>query len=107
MRDPDGNLFEGGAPATGETFEVLATLGNCEVERIVSSDRPEPQHYLQAHAEWVVLLKGLARLQVAGELVTLTPGDYLHLPAGEPHRVVATEKGTVWLAIHARGDAST
>ncbi|MCA9545818.1 MAG: cupin domain-containing protein [Myxococcales bacterium] len=103
MRAPDGNLFDRPPPATGEVFEVLARLGGCEVERIVSSSHPEPGEYRQAHAEWVVLLKGGARLQVAGELVSLKPGDHLLLPADEPHRVLATEEGTVWLAVHARG----
>jgi cupin 2 domain-containing protein len=52
----------------------------------------------------VVLLKGAARLRIAGETqdILLEPGDYVHIPAHLRHRVEWTDPGqdTVWLALH-------
>ena len=102
-----GNLFDQAQPpASGERFEVLGQLGGVELERVISSDSPESLLYTQAWPEWVVLLKGGADLEVAGARLSLAPGDYVHLPAGVPHRVLSTESGTVWLALHAKGDVS-
>lgn len=96
-----GNLFEESeVPAAGERFEVLARCGNVEVERIVSSAAPEPTRYVQRQDEWVALLAGEASLDVDGETVHLRPGDWILLPAGTPHSVVAATAGARWLAVH-------
>ena len=50
--------------------------------------------------EWVVVLDGSAELEVAGQQRTLAAGDWIVLPAGTPHRVLATTTGTRWLAVH-------
>lgn len=106
---PDGNLFTDATPPTvGERFETLCTLGpagRVQIERIVSSARPEPGTYVQAQAEWVVLLRGRARVIVDGAPIELIPGDHLHLPAGTPHTVEDTAEGTLWLAVHAHPPA--
>lgn len=95
------NLFADAAPpATGETFTALARLRNVVVERIVSSATPAPDLYVQAQDEWVVLLRGTARLEVEGAVRDLREGDTALLPAGTPHRVLATSAGAVWLAVH-------
>jgi hypothetical protein len=39
---------------------------------------------------------------VDGEAVELTGRDWLLLPSGLPHRLVRTEPGTEWLAVHLR-----
>jgi len=92
-----------GAPATGERVGVLASLagGGVRVEQILSGGLAEPVDYEQAEDEWVVLLAGAATLVVGGETVALTAGDWLYLPAGVPHRLVATEPGSSWLAVYA------
>lgn len=95
-----GNLFAVPPPASGERFDELARFGNTTVERIVSSATPGTAPYDQAHDEWVVLLKGQARLEVHGELIDLGPGDHVALPARTPHRVVSSTVGAVWLAVH-------
>jgi len=96
------HLFERPVPETGEVFEVLARNDRLTVELIVSSDTPEPLLYDQDHDEAVVLLEGGATLWVDGEEIEMGPGDYLCLPAHTPHKVLATRKGTRWLAIHAK-----
>ncbi|HKU42070.1 MAG TPA: cupin domain-containing protein [Polyangiales bacterium] len=95
-----GNVFAALVPAQGERFDELARFGNTSIERIVSSATPGSDPYDQAHDEWVVLLAGHARLEVAGSPVELGPGDHVSLPAHTPHRVLSTSEGAVWLAVH-------
>jgi quercetin dioxygenase-like cupin family protein len=54
------------------------------------------------------VLSGAATLELDGETVGLEARDWLLLPAGLPHRLVHTEPGTEWLALHLHGgdDAS-
>ena len=58
----------------------------------------QPEH------EWVVLLKGAARLRFAGQdqPVELTRGDFVNIPAHHRHRVEWTtpDEPTIWLAVH-------
>jgi cupin 2 domain-containing protein len=53
----------------------------------------------------VVLLDGAAVLEVDGERLDLSPGEWVFLPAGVPHSVVHTEAATSWLAVHLGPDA--
>lgn len=88
-----------------EVFETLLSTDKVRIERITSSGQttPEGEWYDQSENEWVMVLRGAARLQVAdGTEHTLNPGDTLYLPAHLRHRVTWTdpEERTVWLAIH-------
>ncbi len=98
-----GNLFHD-LPETGEgeVFEELLRVDGFRLERIVSSDRPDPAPYDQGWDEWVRLLTGEAELEVEGETIVLQPGDHLHLPAHAVHRVIRTsrEPRCIWLAVH-------
>ena len=96
-----GNLFsEAEPPLNGERFETLLSHKNLVLERIVSSTLITPCEYVQSQDEWVVLIQGEAELQVAGESVVLTSGDYLFLPAGMSHTVKRVSQGAIWLAVH-------
>jgi cupin 2 domain-containing protein len=98
-----GNLFSDlPEPATGEVFEPLLQAKDVTVERITSSSTPDDTSYDQPADEWVCLLQGEAELTVAGERVRMRAGDYLHLPARTPHRVMQTSANPrcVWLAVH-------
>ena len=88
--------------ADGESFQEVIRQGNVVIERIVSSDRPEETTYDQPQDEWVLLLQGRARLEVAGRTVDLEAGDHLLIPAHTVHRVLgtSTEPRCVWLAVH-------
>lgn len=88
-----------------ELFQTLWRNQNLRVERIVSKGHcSEPgQWYNQDWDEWVVLLRGGAKLEFAdGQWLELQPGDYLLLEARQKHRVVCTDPDTetIWLAIH-------
>ena len=92
-------------PTEGEVFEDLLRRGPVRIERIVSSEFPEPVLYDQDQDEWVLLLQGEARLWVAEREVVLVKGDSLFIPAHTPHRVLRTsaEPPCLWLAVHLYG----
>jgi cupin 2 domain-containing protein len=89
-------------PTEGEVFEDLLRRGRVSIERIVSSQFPEPVLYDQPQDEWVLLLQGEARLWVAEREFVLTKGDSLFIPARTPHRVLSTSANPpcVWVAVH-------
>jgi cupin 2 domain-containing protein len=97
---PDEKLAE-------ESFEPLWQRGGLKVERIVSEGHATPPEswYDQRWDEWVLVLRGGARLLCEGEPpIDLGPGDYVLIPARTRHRVERTDahQKTIWLAIHAR-----
>jgi cupin 2 domain-containing protein len=91
---------------SGDEFVELLSTPNLRIERIVSTGHVSPagEWYDQDWAEWVVVLKGSARLHFEGEDQSrlLGPGDYIHIPAHSRHRVewTAPDEPTVWLAVH-------
>lgn len=102
---PSGSLLDALPDARGgEIFTELLRRSGCRVERIVSHGQTTPQDtpYRQAHDEWVLLLRGRARVALCGREVALAPGDHLFIPADTPHWVTFTdpEQPTVWLALH-------
>lgn len=102
-----GNIFEKATPpAAGETFEPLLSIDNLVVERILSSAEVEPREYRQSQHEWVLLLRGKARLSVDGEIVDMTDGDYVFLPAEAPHSVLSVSDGAIWLGVHLHPDST-
>lgn len=92
---------------SGEDFRALLRQPNLVIERIVSSAAPEPVLYDQEQDEWVLLVEGRATIEIAGEAMDLSPGDYVFIPARTPHRVLSTvpEPRCIWLAVHLFADA--
>jgi cupin 2 domain-containing protein len=88
-----------------ELTEVISTGKGVRIERIVSRGHASPEDFWfdQDENEWVILLKGAARLRFAGQdkSLELTPGDYIHILAHARHRVEWTDpdEETVWLAV--------
>ena len=89
------------APARGERSEEVAHLGGIVVEQILSGALDSPVAYDQDHDEWVVVLDGEATLVVGDETLRLVAGDWVLLPAHQPHRLLETASGTRWLAVRA------
>ena len=100
------NIFEEIPGAVAEEFfEELAGSGPVRVERIVSNghESPETGWYNQAHAEFVLVLEGAARLEFEnGGINELKKGDRLEIAPHCRHRVAWTQPGidTIWLAVH-------
>jgi len=101
------NLFEGLQPHSNEElFTKLLDSPSVRIERIVSHGHASPEGfwYDQDEHEWVVVLKGAARLRFEDDsrAIELKPGDSLTIPAHRRHRVEWTtpDEPTVWLAVH-------
>ena len=99
------NLFSDLNPTPLERVDALLTRPDVRIERIVSWGQASPPDfwYDQAEAEWVVVLRGQARLVLRepDEVVEMTPGDWIGIAACRPHRVDWTvpDEATVWLAV--------
>lgn len=86
-----------------ELFSTLLESKNLRIERIVSHGHSSPNEfwYDQNHNEWVMVLKGAARLRFEDETVEMKPGDFMSIPAHKKHRVDWTtpDEPTIWLAV--------
>jgi len=74
-------------------------------EKIISNGFKSPQsEWMSSNTkEWVVLIKGRARLEIEdGEVLNLKAGDYFLIPGKTKHRLLFTSKKPYcyWLAIH-------
>jgi cupin 2 domain-containing protein len=100
------NLFDNIPEALPEEqFDTLIETGAVRIERIVSQGHTAPAAgwYDQDHSEWVLLLKGAARLAFEdGREIDMSPGDWLEIPSRQMHRVAWTDphQSNVWLAVH-------
>lgn len=87
-----------------ELFTKLVDCAPVRIERIVSYGHASPHDfwYNQDHHEWVIVLKGCARICFEGEAPReLKPGDFVSIPAHKKHRVewTAPDETTIWLAV--------
>src|SRR5215469_11646600 len=88
-----------------EHSQTLVATGDFRIERIVSHGQSSPEGfwYDQANAEWVLLVRGRARLRFEdGRVLELSPGSFVNIPAHQRHRVEWTDPAqpTIWLAVH-------
>ncbi len=87
-----------------ELITTLLEAANVRIERIVSHGHALPAGFWfdQDQHEWVVVLKGAARLRFEDGTVEMKPGDFVNIPAHEKHRVEWTtpDEPTVWLTVH-------
>lgn len=94
-----------------EFFDVLLQQKNVniKIERIISSAHktPEGKWYNQDDDEWVIVLKGEAKIEFFdGEIFIMKEGDYLSIPKNDKHRVIYTSENPecLWLAIHLKNN---
>ncbi len=87
-----------------ELVQTLIRAADVRIERIVSHGHVSPADfwYDQPQHEWVIVLKGAARLQFEDGRVNMRAGDFVNIPAFKKHRVDWTTPGepTVWLGVH-------
>ena len=94
------------ASRAAEQITDLLAAPSLRLERIVSLGQATPpgEWLDQERAEWVILLRGAARLRLDGESGAreLQPGDYVNIPARCRHRVEWTtpDEPTIWLTLH-------
>ncbi|MBK2105402.1 cupin domain-containing protein [Francisella philomiragia] len=97
------NLFDV-IPSTSneEIFVDLLKNDNIHIEKIISYGQVTPidEPYIQSHDEWVVVLKGMAKLRLDNNDYILDEGEHLFIPKNTKHWVTYTENPTIWLALH-------
>lgn len=87
-----------------EIFETLIMHNNVKIEKIISKGHSSSNDfwYNQEENEWVILLKGHAKLLFEkSEIIELLPGDYINILSNTKHRVEWTDpvNETIWLAV--------
>ncbi|MGF1760481.1 cupin domain-containing protein [Photobacterium sagamiensis] len=88
-----------------EIFQDLVKTDSVRIERIISRGHSTPSGdwYDQEENEWVLVVKGEAKLLFEEEMkvVHLNEGDYINIPANQRHQVTWTspDKETIWLAV--------
>ena len=100
------NLFSNlPAEISSELIDSLVEKPGIRIERIVSQGQVTAagEWYDQEENEWVIVLRGKARLHLEGDdrMREMGPGDYLNIPAHQRHRVEWTDpdEPTFWLAV--------
>lgn len=100
------NIFAGATvPAGLEQCLTLFESAAVRVERIVSNTHSSPAGfwYDQPEDEWVMILRGQARLEFAdGESLAMRAGDHVTIASHVSHRVSETDAETIWLAVHVK-----
>lgn len=101
-----GNLFSPlPTQLPEEVSQMLVNSASVRIERVVSHGHASPVGfwYDQDENEWVIVLKGRAKLQFQGDekLLEMGPGDFVNIPAHQRHRVQWTtdQEPTIWLAV--------
>jgi cupin 2 domain-containing protein len=88
----------------------LHDAAGVRIERIVSHGHASPDGFWfdQVQQEWVMVLKGAARLRFEGEVppVEMKPGDLVNIPVHTKRRIgwFSPDEQTVWLAIFCEDD---
>ncbi len=100
----DGNVFAGlPGELPEELIEVLARGNGVKVERIVSRGHCSTDDfwYDQEETEFVLVLRGAARIEFEDRQVEMKTGDFLTIAPHCKHRVAWTtpDEDTIWLAV--------
>ena len=101
------NVFSGlPAAKKREAFQTLHKGKGFRIERIVSLGQatPKGQWLCSKAEEWVIVLRGRARLSFkrGRKILDLKAGDSVFIPSKTCHRVEWTHprQKTVWLTVH-------
>jgi len=96
------NLFEIETlpPEDREFFQTIFKNDKVKIKKIISNTLKTPQTFIQKENEFVILLKGCAKIEINGEIRKLKAGDWLFIPADTPHTLIKTKKTAVWLAVY-------
>lgn len=100
------NIFDGiPDEIPEEIIREIISSENVRIERIISKGQSSPEDfwYDQNENEWVIVLRGKAKLQFfdISHPVELKEGDYINIPSHNKHRIVWTDPDneTIWLAV--------
>jgi cupin 2 domain-containing protein len=95
------NIFDYELPdPDSEHFQTLLKDKNVEIKTIVSTTLKTQQTFTEDRDEWVVVLKGCAKLEINGIVHKLKSGDTLFISANTKHTLLKTKKVVVWLSVY-------
>jgi cupin 2 domain-containing protein len=99
------NIFSGIPDSLhDELIEEIVRTGKVRIEKITSRGHVSVEWYDQENDEFVLLVKGEAKLRFedGDRTIHMKAGDYLIIRAHERHVVEWTipDEDTVWLAVH-------
>ena len=95
------NIFEYITPLKNEeSFFTQLQHKNVEVKSIVSNTLSTPQTFVGEYDEWVVVLKGCAKIEMDEKVYKLKKGDTLFIPAQKQHKLLKTKAVVEWLAVY-------
>jgi len=92
-------------PLEDEEIRTIIETEKFKIEKIISRGHTTPagSWYDQEKNEWVIVLRGSARLRFADDeaVLEMTPGSHVTIPAHRRHRVEWTDpdQETIWLAV--------
>ena len=76
------NLFDYKLPNLDtEIFDTLLKYKNIEIKRIISNTLKTSQTFIQKEDEFVIIVKGCAKIEMNGKIYKLKSGDNLFIPA--------------------------
>jgi cupin 2 domain-containing protein len=87
-------------PKDKEFFNTLLSCKNVTIKQIISNTLSTPQTFCSKEDEFVVVLKGCAKIKIGDEVKKLKTADTLFIPANTPHTLLKTRQVVVWLAIY-------
>jgi cupin 2 domain-containing protein len=94
-------------PMPKEVVHTLIQAADVRIERIISHGQASAPGfwYDQPQHEWVIVLKGAARLEFEDGMIEMKGGDFINIPAFKKHRVDWTtpDEPTVWLGVRYGG----
>jgi cupin 2 domain-containing protein len=104
-----GNIFDAVQQLLPkELVQILVQAADVRIERILSHGHASPEGfwYDQEQHEWVIVLKGAARLRFEDEVLEMGPGCFVNIPAHRKHRVEWTtpDEPAIRLAVHSNAD---
>ena len=95
------NIFDYELPQPdSESFKTLLKEKKVEIKRVISNTLKTSQTFVEERDEWVVVLKGCAKLEINGIVHKLKSGDSLFIAANTKHTLLKTKKVVVWLSVY-------
>ena len=83
-----------------ELFYNILNKNNITIKKIISNTLKTPQTFCSKKDEFVVLLKGCAKIEINNDIKKLKSGDTLFIPKNTTHTLLKTKKIAIWLAIY-------
>ncbi|MDP1785320.1 MAG: cupin domain-containing protein [Sulfuricurvum sp.] len=94
------NIYALNNPASNtELFHTLYQNKNIRIEAIRSHLTHPGEIYNQKEDEWVLLIRGYAKLLVGERVIELEEGEAIYLPKFTPHQVLSTSEDALWLGV--------